>query len=118
MPFSQKPIVTVICSYSLLSIDFSAFIDPDHCGAIITSTVNDIVEEWAKTNKLECLVFKPNWDIFGEKAVSVCYEEMADAADVVIVFWNGDTRDRKIIELLHYCYDSDKKCFCHMIEEF
>jgi len=118
MPFSQKPIVTVIYSDNLSSIDFSVFINPNHCGAIITSTVNDMVEKWAKTNRLECLVFEPNWNIFGKKAVSVCYEEMVDAADAVIVFWNGDMHDRKIIELLQYCYKSEKKCLCHMVEEF
>ena len=58
MPFSQKPIVTVICSYSLSSIDFSVFINPDHCGAIITFTVNAYLGYNTKYQKAPVIVIR------------------------------------------------------------
>lgn len=36
MPFSSKPIVTIIGSRSITALNLSLYIDPNHCGTIIT----------------------------------------------------------------------------------
>ena len=118
MPFSSKPIVTIIGSRSITALNLSLYIDPNHCGTIITggaTGVDTIAENWAKANKLEYLVFKPNYNPCGKKAPLVRDEDMVKACDIVIAFWDGKSHGTAYT--LKYCEEIGRKYICHLVND-
>ena len=117
MPFNcTKPIVAIIGSRNITTLNLDLYIDPSHCGTIITggaTGVDNIAENWAKNNKIECLIFKPNYQVFGKRAPLIRDEDMANAADIVIAFWDG--KSTGTLYTLQYCEKIDRKYICHLI---
>src|SRR5690606_18174151 len=49
-------------------------------------------ERYAKENGYPLKVFKADWDTHGKRAGVVRNKEMADYANYLVAFWNGDSR--------------------------
>lgn len=116
MPYSQKPIVAIIGSETIMTLNLSQYINPKHCGAVISggaAIVDNIVEQWAKIRNVECLVYKPNYEMFGDRALLERNEDMVNAADIAIVFWNGSHDD--VLYALQYCERIGRRYICHLI---
>ena len=50
---------------------------------------------YAIENKLEYQTFIPDWDMYGKSAGIIRNELMGDFADVLIAFWDGESRGTK-----------------------
>lgn len=59
------------------------------------SGVDTWAEEVAKTAGKETCIYKPDWDKFGKRAGLLRNEDMVNAADKVVAFWNGNSRGTK-----------------------
>jgi len=77
----------------------------DSQGNIITSTFNitsilsggaqgadKLGERYAKDNKIPCVVYSAKWDKFGKSAGPIRNIEMANHADALIAFWDGQSK--------------------------
>lgn len=47
---------------------------------------------WAASRSIDCEVFPAQWDLFGKSAGYRRNAEMVDAADAVIVIWDGQSK--------------------------
>ena len=56
---------------------------------------DQLVEKYAEDNQFNIKVFKADWDSLGKKAGPVRNQQIVDKADVVIAFWNGNSRGTK-----------------------
>jgi len=57
--------------------------------------------EFAKANKVQWYEFHPDWDNLGRRAGYVRNGQMADFADGLIAFWDGESRGtQNMIELM------------------
>ncbi len=54
-----------------------------------------IGEEWAEERKLACERFPPDWNKHGKAAGPIRNAQMADAADMCVVFWDGKSKGTK-----------------------
>ena len=52
-------------------------------------------EQWAKENGIPVTEFKADWQHIGNRAGLVRNEEMADYADMLIAFWDGESKGTK-----------------------
>ena len=52
-------------------------------------------EEWAKDKNFLCEKFPPDWNKHGKAAGPIRNAQMADAADMCIVFWDGKSKGTK-----------------------
>lgn len=50
---------------------------------------------FAKQNKAKCFTFPAKWELHGKKAGFIRNTEMAEFADGVIAFWDGESRGTK-----------------------
>lgn len=116
MACSSKPIVAIIGSRSINNINLSLFIDSFHCGQIISGGANGvdtIAKNWAKANKIEYIEYKPNYKIFKNRAPLVRDEDMVNAADIIIAFWNGQSTGT--LYTLRYAIKIGRPYICHLI---
>lgn len=114
-----KPVVLICGSRSIKNLQISRYIRPESCGAIVSGGaigVDTIAENWAKTNNIETIVYKPNYKVYGKRAPLVRDEEMVEFADVVICFWNGKSRGTKYT--FDYAKKLGRKVIVHLIEEY
>jgi hypothetical protein len=51
-----------------------------------------IGEWWAIENNIPIKRFIPNWDLYGRAAGPIRNGEMAKYADLLVVFWDGESR--------------------------
>lgn len=49
-------------------------------------------ERWARDNGVPLTVFPAEWNIYGKQAGLVRNEQMAQYADALIAFWDGESR--------------------------
>lgn len=52
-------------------------------------------EEWAKKRKIPIKQFIPHWDILGKGAGFLRNEDMGRYADLLVAFWDGESRGTK-----------------------
>ena len=52
-------------------------------------------ERFAKCWKIETRVFLPNWNELGKKAGFVRNQQIVDACDIVLAFWDGKSKGTK-----------------------
>lgn len=56
-------------------------------------------EKWAEERNLVCERFPPDWDKYKKAAGPIRNAEMADVADICVVFWDGKSKgSRNMIE--------------------
>ncbi len=76
------------------------------CDNIITDSNFEIVsgnakgadklgEQYAKEKNLKITLFPANWDKYGKSAGMIRNKEMADYADMLIAFWDQESRGTK-----------------------
>ena len=64
--------------------------------------VDSFAAEWAKKNKIELLIYRPHWEIFGKSAGAKRNQQIVDISDELLIFWNGESPGTKItIEMVH-----------------
>ena len=101
-----------------------AFRDLEPFERVVTEVVSggargadDIGEEWAAYYKKPVKRFPANWDRHGKSAGYRRNVEMADYADAVVAFWNGESRGtRHMIQIAQakglkvtvFAYDCDE----------
>lgn len=115
---TTKPIVAIIGSRSIKNLQIGRYIRPTSPAQIISGGANgvdSIAEYWAKSHKIDFVAFLPNYKIYGKRAPLVRDEEMVDAADVVIAFWDGVSTGT--LYTIQYAYSIGRKCIVHLIEE-
>lgn len=57
-------------------------------------------KQYAKENSIPVMSFPADWDKYGKRAGYIRNEEMADNADALIAFWDGQSRGtRNMIEI-------------------
>ncbi len=115
---TTKPIAAIIGSRTITFLNLSQFLKPQDYAAILSggaTGVDSIAEQWAKKNKIEFVLYKPNYKMFGKRAPLVRDEEMAKAADIIIAFWNGQSRGTKYT--IDYAKSIGRKVQIYLIEE-
>ena len=94
----SKPVVAIVGSRTITALNLSQYLSPQDYAAILSggaTGVDSIVEQWAKQNKIEFVLYKPNYRIYGKRAPLVRNEEMVNAADIVVAFWDGQSSGTK-----------------------
>ena len=49
-------------------------------------------EKWANESGVKTLIYKPDWDKYGKSAGFVRNEDIVEASDLIICFWDGLSR--------------------------
>ena len=52
-------------------------------------------ESWAKEKNVPTLIFKPEWDKYGRSAGFKRNQDIVNNSDLVIAFWDGQSRGTK-----------------------
>ena len=52
-------------------------------------------ERWAKEKGIKTLIFKPNWEKFGKSAGFIRNQDIVKNSDLVIAFWDGESKGTK-----------------------
>ena len=56
---------------------------------------DSLAERFADKNNLEKIIFKPDWDKYGKRAGFLRNIKIVDESDMVIAFWDGQSRGTK-----------------------
>lgn len=51
-----------------------------------------LAEKFAEDNKIDKLIFKAEWDLYGPRAGMIRNEDIVKNSDVVIAFWDGKSK--------------------------
>lgn len=73
-------------------------IDEGYCIEIVSGTANGtdkLGERYAKLKQFGLSKFPANWDKFGKSAGYKRNSQMGDYSDVLIAFWDGESRGTK-----------------------
>lgn len=54
-----------------------------------------MAERFAEVFEIPTQIFKPRWDTYGKAAGFIRNEDIIDAADAVVAFWNGKSTGTK-----------------------
>ncbi len=86
--------VAVIGSRSITDFDIGRYIPPDATLIISGGAVgvDTLAEKYADRNGIEKLIIYPEYDIYGRSAPLVRDRLIVDRADLVIAFWDGESR--------------------------
>ena len=69
--------------------------------------VDQMAEAYADTNGYSKIIYKPDYKSFGKNAPVVRNTEIVDAADFVIIFWDG--KSKGTLDVLNKCKRKNKK---------
>ena len=61
--------------------------------------VDSWAEEWWREDhhgESNIQIFKPNWDVHGNRAGAIRNQQIVDAADYIVAFWDGKSKGTKI----------------------
>ena len=81
----------IVGSRSISDLDLSRYI-PDGVDIIISGGadgVDTLAENYADKNKISKLILRPRYNLYRRRAPIKRNEEMVDAADEVLVIWDG-----------------------------
>ena len=53
---------------------------------------DSLAERWARENRIELLIFLPEWDKYGKSAGYIRNVDIIKASDAVIAFWDGKSK--------------------------
>ena len=70
---------------------------------------DSLAERWAKENRIELLIFLPDWDKYGKKAGYLRNEDIIKNSDAVIAFWDGESRGT--LSSINLAKKYEKSCF-------
>lgn len=87
--------------------DFSNYnLLKESCDLLLLQKVQEVIsgdargadslgEKWASENKIRTTIFPANWNKYGKSAGYKRNVQMADYADGLIAFWDGNSRGTK-----------------------
>jgi hypothetical protein len=52
-------------------------------------------ERWASENGVKTLIFKPDWDKYGKSAGFIRNKDIVRNSDLIIAFWDGQSKGTK-----------------------
>lgn len=96
MPKSSKPIVLICGSRNIDNINLEWYLNPNDYSEVISggaTGVDTLAEQWAKRNGLEFCAYLPQYKVYGGKRAPIERDkDMVNAADVVVAFWDGESK--------------------------
>ena len=108
--------VAIIGSRKLQIQDFSPYL-PEGTTEIVSGGAKGIdtcAAKYAKENGLKLTEFLPNYELFGRGAPLKRNEQIIDHADVVIAFWDGQSRGTG--HVITQCEQKGKNCEIHIVK--
>lgn len=100
--------VAIIGSRGITAIELSQFVPPD-CTLIVSGGargVDTIAEQYAKAHHIPTLIIKPDYGRYGRSAPIRRNDIIVDNADLVLAFWDGESRGTKYT--VDYAKKTDK----------
>jgi hypothetical protein len=93
--FNDKHLLFCQMDYLIAKFDLQYF-------SVVSGTqdgADKLGEKWAKERNVACEKFPPDWDKYKKAAGPIRNAEMADVADICVVFWDGKSKgSRNMIE--------------------
>ena len=80
------------------------------CDNMITSYTggtSELAEKWADENGIKKLIFKPNFDKHGGSALSITNKTIIKNSDIIVCFWDGESKGTKTLIDLSYMFKKD-----------
>ncbi len=118
MAHSSKPIVGIIGSRSITSLNLDLFLDKSEIGEIVSGGANGvdhIAEQWAKRNKIEFIAMLPNYKLLGSHWAPLKRDEdIVNYCDKIVCFWDGKSTGSKYT--MDYAVKTGKEVILHIIE--
>ena len=99
----------IVGSRTITDFDLTGHI-PEETDLIISGGakgIDTVAEKYADAHGIEKLIFYPKYEKYGRAAPLKRNEEMVDAADAVLVVWDGESRGTKYT--LSYAEKKGKK---------
>lgn len=115
---TTKPIVAIIGSNSIDSVNFNYFINKKEIAQIVGGGAQGVdlaVIEWAIQNRIDYVEFKPNYKIFGEKALLERDKDIIKYCDIIHSFWDG--KSAETLFTMQYATKLERPIYLHLIEE-
>ena len=87
----------IVGSRSIKEFDISPYISQE-IDTIISGGaqgIDALAERYADQHRLSKYILRPRYDLYGKAAPLKRNEEMVDAADVVLVIWDGRSKGAK-----------------------
>ena len=84
----------IVGSRSIKSFDLAPHI-PDGVDTIISGGaegIDRLAEEYADLHRLSKIILRPRYELYGRAAPLMRNEKMVDAADAVLIVWDGTSR--------------------------
>lgn len=107
--------VAVIGSRTFGNYDFLEKVVNSHKPSIIVSGgargADTLAERYAHEKGLGFKVFYPLWDTLGKAAGLIRNKEIVDNSDIVIAFWDGQSRGTK--HAIDYATQQQKPVYIH-----
>ena len=113
-----KPIITVIGSPNIKFVNFDLYLDKNNIAQIISggsSILDTLVEQWTKKNRLDFVAYLPQFRIYKERAPRIRNQEMIEASDWTVIFWDGKSAETK--QAIDYSLSLGHKTIVNLIEE-
>lgn len=117
LPRTSKKIILICGSRSLNNVSIGRYINSKEIGQVVHGGavgIDTLAENWAQNNKIESIIFYPNYELYKKRAPLVRDKEMVDYCDEVIAFWDGKSRGTKYT--IDYAKSIGRKCTIHLIE--
>lgn len=95
--------IAIVGSRKIVDVDIKKYL-PDECDEIISGGavgVDKCAERYALENKIKFTVFLPEYKCYGRAAPILRNKEIVNAADEVLIFWDGSSRGTKSV--MEYC---------------
>lgn len=89
--------VAIIGSRGITAIDLSQFVPAD-CTLIVSGGaegVDTLAEQYADAHGIQTLIIKPDYNRYGRSAPIRRNDIIVDNADMVLAFWDGESRGTK-----------------------
>lgn len=89
--------VAIVGSRGITSIDLSQFV-PSDCTLIVSGGargVDTIAEQYAHEHHIQTLIIKPDYERYGRSAPIRRNDIIVDNADLILAFWDGESRGTK-----------------------
>lgn len=84
--------------YELLKSKLDTFHNKCQIDVIVSGGANgadSLGERWARENRIELLIFLPEWNKYGKSAGFKRNVEIVKNSDVIIAFWDGQSKGTK-----------------------
>lgn len=108
--------VAIIGSRNMTVRDLGAYL-PDGVTEIVSGGAKGIdtcAADYAAAHGIKLTVFLPDYEHYGKAAPIKRNQQIVDHADIVIAFWDGESKGTK--NVIETCKKQNKKVTVHMIE--